>query len=300
MKMKKTINLLLSVVLILSILATLEISTEAAKKKSAPTAATYSAVFNATFYANKYPDLKTAYGNNANALFNHFYNSGMAEGRQGSEEFEVHAYMNRYADLRSAFGKDLRKYYNHYVTTGKAEGRNGRPSGNTSSTPSTPKKNLPTKPSTLMNGSNNDFTKMAAYNAKGQLITGDIFTQYDLTMVNCWTTWCGYCVREMPGLEDLSHQLPSNVNMISICFDSKDNPSGVDRIIRDNGITFQVLLGDKAQCVPFSTSSLVSGWPTTLYIDRNGKLVYKSEGAPRNPVSGYMSNINYALSLIGK
>ena len=88
--------------------------------------ADYSAVFNATYYAQRYPDLVAAGLNNESALLNHFVNCGMAEGRQGSEEFNVQAYMNRYADLRQAFGNDLKMYYLHYISSGKAEGRNGK------------------------------------------------------------------------------------------------------------------------------------------------------------------------------
>lgn len=139
--MRNTVKKITSGVLVLAMFISIMMSVgtidaNAAKKKSAgPTPAQYAAVFDATYYANKYPDLKAAFGTNETALFNHFYNSGMAEGRQGSEEFNVQAYMNRYPDLKSAFGNDLKKYYVHYVTSGKAEGRNGRASGSAAQAP---------------------------------------------------------------------------------------------------------------------------------------------------------------------
>ena len=36
-----------------------------------------------------------------------------------------------------------------------------------------------------------------------ETVTQDIFADYDLTMVNVWATWCGYCVEEMPELAKL-------------------------------------------------------------------------------------------------
>lgn len=42
----------------------------------------YSAVFDAAYYADRYPDLKTAFGNDDSALLQHFIQYGMAEGRQ--------------------------------------------------------------------------------------------------------------------------------------------------------------------------------------------------------------------------
>lgn len=83
----------------------------------------YSLVFNPTFYSNKYPDLKKAFGINATALFNHFINYGMKEGRQAIETFNVSAYKNNYADLRNAFGNNMPEYYKHYIKYGYKEKR---------------------------------------------------------------------------------------------------------------------------------------------------------------------------------
>ena len=83
----------------------------------------YSPVFDPTYYANKYADLKAAFGTDANKLFSHFINNGMKEARQAISTFNVTAYKNRYADLQKAFGNDLPAYYRHYITNGKSEGR---------------------------------------------------------------------------------------------------------------------------------------------------------------------------------
>ncbi|MGO5229573.1 N-acetylmuramoyl-L-alanine amidase [Thermoguttaceae bacterium LCP21S3_D4] len=83
----------------------------------------YSAVFDATYYANRYPDLKAAFGNNESVLLQHFVQYGMDEGRQGNSQFDVYSYKNLYPDLRAAFGNNLKSYYMHYISSGKAEGR---------------------------------------------------------------------------------------------------------------------------------------------------------------------------------
>ena len=83
----------------------------------------YSRVFDPDYYYNTYPDLQTAIGTDKLALFTHFYNSGMAEGRKGCAEFDVNVYKENNTDLQTAFGSDLRKYYEHYMNTGWAEGR---------------------------------------------------------------------------------------------------------------------------------------------------------------------------------
>lgn len=83
----------------------------------------YSRVFDPDYYYNTYPDLQTAIGTDQLALFTHFYNSGMAEGRKGCAGFDVNVYKEKNADLQNAFGNDLTKYYEHYRNTGWTEER---------------------------------------------------------------------------------------------------------------------------------------------------------------------------------
>lgn len=85
----------------------------------------YSNIYNYNYYITKYPDIKTAYGDDDSAVLNHFVNYGTKEGRQGNAEFNVYTYKNRYADLRKVYGNNLQKYYFHYNSYGKTEGRNG-------------------------------------------------------------------------------------------------------------------------------------------------------------------------------
>ncbi|MCR5109236.1 MAG: transglutaminase-like domain-containing protein [Lachnospiraceae bacterium] len=90
-------------------------------------AAAYAPIFDANYYASRYPELQALYGNDETALLYHFLNIGMAEGRVASAEFDVNAYRARYADLQGLFGDNLIMYYLHYNNYGKAEGRIGTP-----------------------------------------------------------------------------------------------------------------------------------------------------------------------------
>ncbi len=83
----------------------------------------YALVFNPTFYASKYPDLKKAFGTDATKLFNHFLTYGMKEGRQASSNFNPVVYKNTYEDLRNAYKEDMPKYYLHFIKYGYKEKR---------------------------------------------------------------------------------------------------------------------------------------------------------------------------------
>lgn len=80
--------------------------------------------FDADYYYNKYPDLQTAIGTDSSALYNHYINNGLKEGRYGSPEFNCSIYMDNNSDLRTAFKNDYFAYCIHYEQFGKEEGRN--------------------------------------------------------------------------------------------------------------------------------------------------------------------------------
>ena len=79
--------------------------------------------FNALYYATNNSDVYEACGDDAKALYDHFISSGIAEGRQSSEQFSIFVYRDNNQDLIDAFGNDLIKYYNHYIEYGYNENR---------------------------------------------------------------------------------------------------------------------------------------------------------------------------------
>lgn len=83
----------------------------------------YSSVFDAQYYAAKYPDLSAAFGTDKDSLLNHFVNFGMKEHRQAIAVFNPVIYRDRYADLQKAFGDDWTAYYLHYIQHGQGEER---------------------------------------------------------------------------------------------------------------------------------------------------------------------------------
>ena len=90
MNLKKLtrIILLLAVLLVLSIVPV--------------NAVVFNAAFDSDFYVNCYPDLKAAFGNDANAAYNHYLTYGIKEGRIASPVFDAKAYIRNYPDLQDA------------------------------------------------------------------------------------------------------------------------------------------------------------------------------------------------------
>ena len=80
-------------------------------------------VFDSDFYANSNQDLKRAFGNNKDALKNHFYKNGIAEGRVASEVFSLKDYVENNIDLKNAFGEDYKSALFHFISKGISEDR---------------------------------------------------------------------------------------------------------------------------------------------------------------------------------
>ena len=83
----------------------------------------YAPVFDNSYYLLNNPDVKQAFGNNAAAVFQHFINYGMNEGRTAAANFNVTSYKNANPDLRVQYGSRLQPYYIHYILYGRNEGR---------------------------------------------------------------------------------------------------------------------------------------------------------------------------------
>ena len=87
----------------------------------------WSFVFDPVYYSDKYADLKKAYGNDEQKLFNHFIKYGTAnnEKRQGSADFNVETYAKNYPELLEHYDGNYFMCYRHFAKYGWREGRIG-------------------------------------------------------------------------------------------------------------------------------------------------------------------------------
>lgn len=108
----------------------------------------------------------------------------------------------------------------------------------------------------------------------GNKVTNDIFSQYDLTVVNFWATYCNPCINELSELAEWKKELPDNVNLIGLLVDVDEKNSDqyklAEKIIKETGADYQHLIATKA--FDDIISNLV-GVPTTFFVDKEGKLV---------------------------
>jgi hypothetical protein len=88
-------------------------------------AANYADLFDASYYAEKNPDVVAAFGTDANVLYSHYVNNGIHEGRNAGPLFDVKKYRENNSDLEGLYADNWAAYVNQYLTEGLKEGRIG-------------------------------------------------------------------------------------------------------------------------------------------------------------------------------
>ncbi|MBR0163722.1 MAG: SGNH/GDSL hydrolase family protein [Lachnospiraceae bacterium] len=92
------------------------------RAQAAPVRMPDGTIFDAAYYADRYTDLREAFGDDGTALWQHFVTNGRAEGRY-CLPFDYRFYADRYADLKEAFGYDEAALWQHYLNHGMREDR---------------------------------------------------------------------------------------------------------------------------------------------------------------------------------
>ena len=114
----------------------------------------------------------------------------------------------------------------------------------------------------------------------GNTYTEKVFSDYDLTLVNAFTTWCSPCVNEMPELEELYQEMKDQgVGVVGMVLDSvSEDGTPDDSIVQKaqllkekTGVTYPLLIPDKG-----FLNGRISGlqsFPESFFVDKEGNIV---------------------------
>ena len=109
---------------------------------------------------------------------------------------------------------------------------------------------------------------------------GASIADFDLTVIDCWSTWCGPCREMMPVFERVVQTLPANINVLAICFDGKAQTDTCRTIATSAGVSYPVILGDSAAGDPIDLGDYTMGIPTLLFINAKGQCIGRFVGRP--------------------
>lgn len=114
----------------------------------------------------------------------------------------------------------------------------------------------------------------------GEEQTQEIFSGYDLTLVNAWGTFCKPCLNEMPDLGELKKEYESaGVNIVGIVVDVQDNDLQVieeqrdlaQEIVKTTGADYPHLLVSMDMIQP--VLSQFDAIPASFFVDSEGNIV---------------------------
>jgi thiol-disulfide isomerase/thioredoxin len=109
-------------------------------------------------------------------------------------------------------------------------------------------------------------------------------------VLNFWATWCDPCKIEMPWLVDLQKQYgPQGLQVVGVAMDDSGKDA-IETFAKQMGVNYVILQGKNAVGDAYGAT----GYPTTVYIDRNGKVLNKILGLVSK--SEIEDNIKQALA----
>jgi peroxiredoxin len=102
------------------------------------------------------------------------------------------------------------------------------------------------------------------------------FAEGRVALVSLWATWCDACSREMDALNRLDAKTAAGRDAVVIGVDVGEEPAKVAEFARRRGLHYAQLVDQD-----FAFADALGGQrrvPTTLVVDRHGRIVFRGEG----------------------
>ncbi len=97
-----------------------------------------------------------------------------------------------------------------------------------------------------------------------------------VVVLNFWATWCAPCIREMPSLDRLQTQLSAEGLSVVAVSEDRGGAKVVEPFLEKLGLAnLEMYLDPKGE---FAREFAVRGLPTTMLVDRRGRLIGGLEG----------------------
>ena len=129
-------------------------------------------------------------------------------------------------------------------------------------------------------GDSKTVGKFETKGVDGKDYTEKVFSDYDLTLVNIFTTWCSPCVNEIPELEKLYEEMKEKgVGVVGVVLDTVgDDGKQDDAAVKKAGVLQEKTKASYPFLIPDSTMmngrlNGISAFPETFFVDKEGNIV---------------------------
>lgn len=99
----------------------------------------------------------------------------------------------------------------------------------------------------------------------------------EVLCIVAFATWCGPCEREFPGMDEVYQKYQDKFSMIGLDVDPLDDEGSAKEYKDSHGLTFPIAKVDQGN--PIFDFMKATTYPTTLIIDRNGKVAMHRVGS---------------------
>ena len=133
-----------------------------------------------------------------------------------------------------------------------------------------------------------DLSNLQTMDIDGKEFSGKNFSDYDLTMVNVFATWCSPCVQEIPDLAEIQKEMKDKgVNIVGVVTDTVDqtgeNQEALEKakLIRERRkAEYPFLIPDKSNIN--GRLSGIQAFPETFFVDKKGQIVGETYSGSHN------------------
>lgn len=113
-----------------------------------------------------------------------------------------------------------------------------------------------------------------------------------VVIVDVWGTWCPPCRMEIPHFIDLKEKYKDDLEIVGITYEqTQDEQQAIKQVsefVESMGVNYPCVIGDQATQEALN----VTGFPTTLFIDRDGNVKLKIVGYhPYEKLEGYVAEL---------
>ena len=133
-----------------------------------------------------------------------------------------------------------------------------------------------------------DLSNLQTMDIDGKEFSGKDFSDYDLTMVNVFATWCSPCVQEIPDIAEIQKEMKDKgVNIVGVVTDTVDqtgeNQEALEKakLIRERSkAEYPFLIPDRSNFN--GRLSGIQAFPETFFVDKKGQIVGETYSGSHN------------------
>lgn len=131
----------------------------------------------------------------------------------------------------------------------------------------------------LMGDIFHNYTFTTPYALNGEIwskTVAEILQEKEVLILNNWGTNCTWCVKEMPMMEEVYQKYQDQIEIVAVSnYMGGDSNSAIVNYHAQNGYTFPMMRDVNG----FASKFGITGWPTTVVIDRYGAVARIEAGA---------------------